>query len=124
MACIAAKREWSTVINLVLLCESSPQQGLYMIMTSAICGNHIQILLSELGMLGYPLHYSLHTLTISSSNSVSFPFLEPLICHFVKFLEVRKAAKFLEKSAANIIEARKMKSNVTALVSFHVQISN
>ena len=89
-----------------------------MIMTSAICGNHIQILLSELGMLGYPLHYSLHTLTISSSNSVSFPFLEPLICHFVKFLEVRKAAKFLEMSAANIIEARKMESNVTALVSF------
>ena len=63
---------------------------------------------------------NLLTLAIFSCNSVSFPSLEPLIRHFVKFFEVRKAADFLEKSVNKIIEARKMEPDGSSLVSLHV----
>ena len=48
---------------------------------------------------------------------MSFPLVEPLIRHAVKFIEARKATDFLEKSAAKLIEARKTKCNGSALVS-------
>ena len=48
---------------------------------------------------------------------MSFPLFEPLIRHAVKFIEVRKATDFLEKSAAKLIEARRMDSDGSTLVS-------
>ena len=71
--------------------------------------------------LGYPLQKSyLPTLAICSCNSVSFPSLEPLLLYFVKFFEARKASDFLEESVGKIIEARKMESDGSSLVSLHV----
>ena len=45
------------------------------------------------------------------------PFLEPLLKHLVQFLDVRKAADFLEISATKIIEGRQKEFNNCATVS-------
>ena len=47
------------------------------------------------------------------------PFLEPLLKHLVQFLDVRKAADFLEISATKIIEGRKKESNKSAMVTLN-----
>ena len=49
--------------------------------------------------------------------SVSFPFLDPLIRRIIQFLKVRKAADFLDNSAAKIIDARKKESVGSSPVS-------
>ena len=50
-------------------------------------------------------------------NTVSFPFMEPLVRLVVDHLEPGKAMDFLAKSASKIIAARKMDSDHSALVN-------
>ena len=55
------------------------------------------------------------------SNSVTFPFLEPVVRQIVNFLDIRRAADFLDRSAAKIIEDRMLEPNSSSLVSLHAQ---
>ena len=50
-------------------------------------------------------------------TAVAFPFMEPLFLWIIRHLEVGKAMDFLAKSAAKIIEARKMNPAQDAQVS-------
>ena len=51
-------------------------------------------------------------------NAVTFPVTESLVQHIVAYLEVGKSMDFLAKSAAKIINGRKLESDHSALVSF------
>ena len=64
-----------------------------------------------LHLIVHPLFYVL----------VTFPFLEPLLRHIVKFMEIKRAAEYLEKSATKMIEARILEQNSSSLVSLHLQ---
>ena len=65
-------------------------------------------------------HYYVRVLSISSWYLVSFPFLEPLIRQSVRYFDARKAADFLEQSAAKIIESRKVEPDDSAKVNLHL----
>lgn len=78
----------------------------------------ISILLSIVCVNMLLLRLIVHRL---SYDSVSFPFLEPLLRHIVKFMEIKRAAEYLEKSATKMIEARLLEQS-SSLVSVHLQM--